>query len=56
MRPVPRPRDAGLREYRAALLTWKECNESGIWPGYPNEIQTLELPRWAVSSVEEATF
>lgn len=45
--------EAGRREVRAALTLWKECSDSGIWPGYPIEIQTLELPRWALSRAAE---
>lgn len=47
--------DAGRRAYRSALLQWAECMKTGIWPGYPH-LQTLELPRWALGSIEEETF
>lgn len=38
---------AGHRDYRAALDLYVECSESGVWPGYSDEIQTLTSPRWA---------
>lgn len=36
-------REAGRR----AMRLWAECRESGEWPGYPDEIQELSLPRWS---------
>jgi hypothetical protein len=45
--------EAGRRDVRRALALWEQCSESGIWPGYPSEIQTLELPRWALSRADE---
>ena len=38
---------AGYKLYRDMLDKYKQCSESGIWPGYPSGIQTLELPTWA---------
>lgn len=48
--------EKGRREYQHALAQWAEAEESGLWPGYPTEVQTLELPRWAMSYSEEATI
>jgi len=48
--------EKGRREYRDAITRWKEATETGVWPGYPTEIQTLELPRWAMSYSEEETI
>ena len=39
-------RDIGRRLYLRDLRTYKECEASGIWPGYPTEIQELSLPKW----------
>jgi len=47
--------DAGKRAFRSAVIQWAECEASGRWPGY-GELQTLELPRWALGSIEEETF
>ena len=38
--------ELGREEYRRHLLTWKQCMRSGVWPGYPDEIQTLEASPW----------
>lgn len=37
----------GDEQMRAALDTFAHCESTGEWPGYPNDIQTLEMPRWA---------
>lgn len=37
----------GFQEIRKALNTYAECNKTGIWPGYSDQITTLEWPRWA---------
>ncbi len=37
----------GRRENRAHLSLMAECVERGEYPGYPQTIQTLSLPRWA---------
>lgn len=29
------------------LATYAECKATGIWPGYSQEIETLQLPAWA---------
>lgn len=35
----------GHEEFKKGLKTLKECQETGVWPGYP--IQELGLPAWA---------
>ncbi len=37
---------AGREAYRRNLDTYAKCVESGIWPGYPDAIQTINLPDW----------
>lgn len=37
---------------RAAEL-FAACTQSGVWPGYPNEVQLLTPPTWAVYEHEE---
>jgi hypothetical protein len=32
---------------RTALAAYKECRDSGIFPGYPEVVQELDLPAWA---------
>ena len=40
--------DAGRARYKSALQMFAECTRSGVWPGYADHLQTLELPRWAL--------
>lgn len=37
----------GENELDALLTTLKQCRETNTWPGYPDEVQTLDLPAWA---------
>lgn len=39
--------EQGRRLYQRWMQTWKECSESGAWPGYDSEVREIELPRWA---------
>lgn len=32
---------------RVLLERYRDCEESGVWPGYPAEIRELRLPGWA---------
>ncbi len=36
-----------------AVEIWKRCMETGIWPGYPEEVQRLDAPRWLEIEHEE---
>lgn len=37
----------GDRQVSAALEIYRDCRESGVWPGYPeNEITDVDLPAW----------
>ncbi len=38
--------EVGREEYQRALRIYKECEASGEWPSYPDEIQELPLPGW----------
>ena len=31
----------------AALEVFAECTETGVWPGYSDDIAYLSLPTWA---------
>ena len=37
----------GLAEIRHAVGVYTDCLTSNTWPGYPVEIQELDLPEWA---------
>lgn len=39
---------AGRVRYQRALETYLGCKRTGDWPGYARDIQTIELPRWAL--------
>lgn len=39
--------DVGRRLYRRLLRRVRECEESGLWPGYSSGVGLLELPAWA---------
>ena len=32
---------SGRKSYRAALATWKDCVENGVWPSYENSVQVI---------------
>jgi hypothetical protein len=38
----------GREHMRRDLLRYAECLHKNQWPGYPQEVQTLTLPQWAV--------
>lgn len=37
----------GRERNRRALELFAQCESSGVWPGYSDDIETLSLPRWA---------
>lgn len=41
-------RERGAQLYREDLATYGRCLESGIWPGYSNQIEIVSLPAWAL--------
>lgn len=49
-----RPDDVGLgrEQNRIAREIYRACSESGIWPGYSEEIEDLELPRYKRQQIE----
>jgi exodeoxyribonuclease VIII len=48
--------ECGRRLYQHCLRMWAECRTSGQWPGYADELVTLELPKWALAQVPGAVF
>jgi len=38
----------GRNEYKNDLRRFKECQQSGVWPGYSNIVEPLKLPGWAM--------
>lgn len=43
--------EAGRRQYKYALEVWKRSTASGVWEGYPDQLQTIELPKYALTAV-----
>jgi len=39
----------GEADMDEAINIYRVCVQSGKWPGYPNEIQTLTAPEWAMT-------
>lgn len=40
--------EVGRAEYLNDLAAYAECKRSGIWPGYCTEVESIELPAWAM--------
>lgn len=38
----------GRELYKKALATYARCLQTNTWPGYPTEIQSIDLPVWAL--------
>lgn len=47
--------DAARRENRRLLNRYAECKSSGVWPGYGDAIQLINLPAWAQRQLQEGT-
>lgn len=43
----PDSRELGYQLRAKALAIFKECLESGLWPGYSSKVNELSLPKWA---------
>jgi hypothetical protein len=43
----------GDAKTRRALETFAECTASGVWPGYPEEVQMSSPPVYAIYQHEE---
>lgn len=48
-----RDADLGRQQMRAARERYRDCTESGRWPGYSEEIEDLELPAYARRQIEQ---
>lgn len=42
----PQAIDQGRARYRQYLRTYAECVETGHWPAYAPEVQTVQFPHW----------
>lgn len=44
----------GDRLNRVALRTYRQCTETGVWPGYTDTTISVGLPYWTVKNLEDA--
>lgn len=52
-RIIPEHIELGREQNRIARERFRDCTESGNWPGYSAEIEDLELPRYGVQRIEK---
>lgn len=45
-----RARELGRLEVMAALEGWARCEATGVWPGYSETVEPLDLPGWAYAN------
>ena len=45
--------DRARAENRQLIDTYAECKRSGVWPGYANNIQPIDLPRWSKYTTQD---
>lgn len=43
----------GREEYLDAAITYRDCMNSGKWPGYEEKVQQISIPDWALIEKEE---
>lgn len=43
----------GQQDIETALGIYRQCRRSGDWPGYPEQIEPLHLPRWAENQLNQ---
>lgn len=42
----------GHELFRSALDMFAECLDSGVWPGYSNDVEMIQTPRWVSAEME----
>jgi hypothetical protein len=48
--------EAGGGLCRRALAKYKRCMESGDWPGYPDDVTPIDMPRWAIEKEQQISM
>lgn len=49
--------ELGRIQYRAALSEYARATKTGIWTGFPKQVQPLEVPAWALRGIDvNSTF
>lgn len=46
--------EAARSQVEKALALWKQCEKSGVWPGYGDNVITVDLPAWQYKRLEVA--
>jgi len=41
--------DIGIKESRQLLFWYKQCKDTGVWPGFADRIEKIGLPSWFVN-------
>lgn len=52
-RVIPEHVELGREQNRIARERFRDCQERDVWPGYSEEIEDLELPRYGVQRIEK---
>jgi hypothetical protein len=52
-RVIPEHADLGREQNRIARERFRDCMKADRWPGYSEEIEDLELPRYGVQRIEK---
>ena len=47
--------DVARQQNRRDLKIIAECTKSGEWPGYPDEIEVIDIPQWVKNRLNETT-
>jgi hypothetical protein len=50
-RPTREFLEVGKRKFKEALAIWKNCIETGCWPGYPKDVQLLDAMPWDLNDL-----
>lgn len=50
--PEPEAVQWGRVKNRKAIDTYRECERTGIWPGYPSGVVSLAMPHWSERQLE----
>jgi hypothetical protein len=45
--------EIGRQQYKAGAKLYQRCLTENNWPGYPEIVEDIELPRWAFYEIEE---
>jgi hypothetical protein len=52
--PTPEAIQWGRVQNRKAVQVYRDCTQTGVWPGYPPGVVSLANPRWADYQLEAA--